>query len=338
MKIAKRYLLDNLSSLFISIFLPLFGVASIVFLIKLASYTAIIDLSFLDMGELFLFMLPELLFYTIPISFFVALVLTLFKLSSDNEMVVFFSLGVKPSFIIKTFLTPSLILSALLVFDYFVLFPHAKTLSHNFLSYKKSEAKFNLSASEFGHKFGDWLLYLAKENKDGSYEDAVLFNKKQPEEIFIESKKAEVINDGGVLKLKLSDGKGYSYSKEKLTQTDFETMYINDTMQTSLEEHSSPLEYWFLQKDSKKTKSFNINTLIALFVPISMFLTMSIGIINSRHQKSRVYLYLFSSIIIYYTLAILLEKYLSYYAIAVVVFGWMALTFTLYKNSVAKRF
>ncbi len=338
MKIAKNYLLFNLSTLFLSIFLPLFGVAAIVFLIKIATYTAIIELSFLDMSKLFLFTIPELLFYTIPISFFIALTLTLFKLSNDNEMVIFFSLGIKPSFIIKTLFTPSFMLTLLLIFDFFILFPHAKTLSHNFLSYKKSEAKFNLSASEFGHKFGDWLLYLAKENSDGSYSDAVLFNKDKNDEIFIESKRADVINDGGVLKLKLSDGSAYSYSLEKLTQTNFAQMFINDTMQTSLEEHSEPFEYWFDGTKSKNKKIFSVNMLISIFAPLSIFLAMSIGVINSRHQKTKVYLYLFSSIIIYYVLAITLEKYLSYYTTIVMATIWLGATFAIYKNSVAKRF
>lgn len=335
----KKYILDSLSSLFISIFLPLFGVAAIVFLIKLATYTAVIQLNIADMSKLFLFMLPELLFYTLPISFFIALVLTLFKLSNDNEMVVLFSLGIKPSFIIKTLFKPSLILSLLLLFDFFILFPHAKTLSSNFLSYKKSEAKFNLSASEFGHKFGDWLLYIGKDNQDGTYSNAILFNKKQNDEIFIESKTAQVINENGVLRLKLNDGEGYSYTKEKFTQIDFDTMFINDTLQTSLDEYKAPIEYWFMDKSSKKrAKSFTINTLIAIFAPISLFLAMSLGVVNTRHQKAKIYLFLFLSIMLYYALAIILEIYTSYLAIPILLSLWLSLTYAIYKNSIAKRF
>jgi len=84
MHILQNYIKQSLSLIFLSIFLPLFSIASIVFLIKLATYTAVIQLSILEMGKLFLFMLPELLFYTLPISFFVAITLALFKLSNEN--------------------------------------------------------------------------------------------------------------------------------------------------------------------------------------------------------------------------------------------------------------
>ena len=98
----QKYILSNLSTLFISIFMPLFAIASVIFSIKLATYTAVIQLSLYDMAKLYLFVLPEILFFTLPISFFVAATLSLFKLSNDNEIVVLFSLGIKPGFIIKT--------------------------------------------------------------------------------------------------------------------------------------------------------------------------------------------------------------------------------------------
>ena len=88
----RRYILSNLSLLFFSIFLPLFAIASVIFMIKLATYTAVIQLSVAEMGKLYLFVLPELFFYTLPIAFVVSGALTLYRLSNDNEMVVVFSL------------------------------------------------------------------------------------------------------------------------------------------------------------------------------------------------------------------------------------------------------
>ncbi|MCK4974507.1 MAG: LptF/LptG family permease, partial [Sulfurimonas sp.] len=91
MNILQKYIKESLWVIFISIFLPLFSIASVVFLIKLATYTAVIQLSLWEMAKLFFFIVPELLFYTLPISFFVAATLTLFKLSNDNEIVVLFA-------------------------------------------------------------------------------------------------------------------------------------------------------------------------------------------------------------------------------------------------------
>lgn len=339
MKILQNYIKQSLFILFLSIFLPLFSIASIVFLIKIATYTAVIKLSIFEMSKLYFFMLPELLFYTLPISFFVAATLTLFKLSNDNEIIVLFALGIKPKFILKTLFVPALLLSAILMFNFFVLFPHAKTLSNNFLSYKKSEAKFNLSASEFGHKFGEWLLYIGKDNHDGTYSDVILFNKKQNEEVLVGAKQAQIINDSGILRLKLTSGEGYSYSKEKFTQINFEFMFINDTMKTNLDEYQTPLEYWFPDSPSTKIKKKLItNVLFSLFPLLSLFVVASIGIIHARHQKGKVYLFLFLGIIIYYTLAISLQLIISTYALPALIFGWLIVTYTIYKKTIVAKF
>jgi lipopolysaccharide export system permease protein len=305
----------------------------------MATYTAVIQLSLLEMGKLFFFMLPELLFYTLPISFFIAATLALFKLSNDNEIVVLFALGIRPKVILKTLLFPALFLSIVMLFNFFVLFPHAKVLSNNFISYKKSEAKFNLSASEFGHKFGEWLLYIGKDNQNETYSDVILFNKKQNEEVIIGAKKAEIINDSGILRLKLTDGEGYSYSEEKFTQIDFETMFINDTMKTDLDEYQTPMEYWFPKEPSIKTqKRLITNALFSIFPILSLFLIASIGIVHVRHQKGKVYLFLFLSIIIYDALAVALQLAISVYALPVMIIGWLIATYLIYKKMIVSKF
>jgi len=335
----QKYILNNLSTLFISIFMPLFAIASVIFSIKLATYTAVIQLSFMDMSKLYLFVLPEILFYTLPISFFIAATLSLFRLSNDNEIVVLFSLGIKPSFIVKTIARPALLLCIILMFNFFIIFPHAKVLSSNFISYKKSEAKFNLSASEFGHSFGDWLLYFGKDNNDGSYSQVFLFNKKDKEEILISANKAEVLNESGVLRLKLSDGEGYSYSKDKFSQINFESMLINSAMKTSLTEYKKPLQFWLSKSDIKKKKRmFITNIILSLFPILSLFLVATIGIVHARNQKSRIYLYLFVGVVLFYGATFGLQKALGFYTIPLIVISWTLLTYLLYKKNILNRF
>lgn len=335
----KHYIIRNLSSLFLSIFFPLFAIASVIFLIKLATYTAVIQLSIWEMTKLYLFVLPEILFYTLPLTFFVAATLALFKLSNDNEMVVLFSLGIKPNFLIKTLFKPAFLLAIVLSFDFFILFPHATVLSSNFVSYKKSEAKFNIAASEFGNSFGDWLLYLGKKNEDGTFAQVFLFNKKEKEEILIAAKKAELINDSGILRLKLTQGQGYSYSQKKFTQINFETMLINDTMTTSLQTYRKPLEYW-LSDDRADSKRHMLITdvLLTVFPMISLFLVVALGVVHARHQKSQIYLFLFLAIVLYYGATIGLQEELVYYTIPVVGLSWLILTYIYYRRTIVRRF
>jgi len=335
----RQYIIHHFSILFVSMFLPLFAIASVIFLIKLATYTAVIQLSIWEMTQLYLFTLPEILFYTLPITFFVAATLTLFRFSTDNEIIVLFSLGIHPKFLLHIFLKPALILSTLLAFNFFVVIPHAKTLSGNMVNYKKGEAKFNLSASEFGHSFGDWLLYIGSQKSERIYGDIFLFNKNQEEEILISAKEAKVINDNGILRLKLLDGEGYSYSKEKFTQIDFETMYINDTIATKIKPYKGILDYWLsLDRSDKKKSKFITNTLLSLFPLLCLFLVLSIGIIHARHQKSKIYLYLFLGIVLYYGSTIGIQKSLGFWTILTISSVWLLLTYTMYRKMIVARF
>jgi len=339
MKRLRKYILNNFSSLFISIFSPLFAIASVIFLIKLAAYTAIIQLSIWEMTKLYIFILPQILFYTLPITFFVAATLSLFKLSNDNEVIVLFALGIKPFFIVRTFFWPAVLLTFVLLFNFLVINPHTTVLSKNFISYKKSEAKFNLSASEFGNSFGDWLLYLGKKNKDGTFEKVFLFNKKQKEEILIAAKKAEVINDAGILRLKLTNGQGYSYSTEKFSQIDFKTMLINDTMKTDLMHYKKPLDYWLSKEGQRRKKHLLIrNTLMSLFPIITLFLVVSFGVVQVRHQKSKIYLFMFLTILFYYSSLLAVEKYLGFYTIPAIAFLWLIVSYLIYRKTIVRKF
>jgi len=337
----RRYIISNFSLSFFSIFLPLFAIASVIFMIKLAAYTAYIQLNAWEMFKLYLFVLPELFFYTLPVTFFVAAVLALFRLSTDNEMVILFTLGIRPNYLVKVLMTPALLLSIVLFFDFFYLFPHAKTLSINFVKYKKSEAKFNLSASEFGHNFGSWLLYIGEDHQDNTFGDVVLFHKDEKEEIVIGAKHAQIDNDNGILRLKLDAGTGYSYRSDALTQMKFETLFINNIMTTEQRRYLSAYDYWFNNEPKLQkihTKKLISNVLLALFPVLSLFMVLAIGVAHVRHQKAYVYLYLFGSVLIYYGTSIGLVNALGIYTIPAVIVLWLGITYPYYRRKIVRRF
>ncbi|MEA1920202.1 MAG: LptF/LptG family permease [Campylobacterota bacterium] len=335
----RKYIISNFTVLFFSIFIPLFAIASVIFLIKLATYTSVIQVSVWEMFKLYLFVLPELLFYTLPVTFLVAAALTLHKLSTDNEIVVIFAMGIKPSFIIKTLLKPAILLMVLLSFNFLVMFPHATVLSTNFLRYKKSEANFNLSASEFGHNFGDWLLYIGKSNPDNSYGDVFLFHKDVNEELLIGAKKAQVMNDKGVLTLKLSEGQGYGYTDTTLSQMNFEEMAINNVLVTDLRTYLSPIKFWLdPERRDNKIKMFITDVLLSVFPVISLFFIVAVSVIHERHQKGHIYLSLFLAILLYYGAVIGLQDLLQFYTIPLVITVWLSVTYLMYKKQVLAHF
>jgi len=335
----KSYIIKHISLLFFSIFLSLLSIASIIFMIKLAKYTAVIKLSVFDLWKLYTFVLPDLLFYTLPVTFFMAAILALFRLSNDNEMIVLFALGIRPRYILKTLFRPAAILSLLLLFDFIVVMPHAKILSKNFISYKAMEAKLNLSASEFGHNFNDWLLYIGRENKNGTYSNVVLFHKDKKEEIIIGAKDAEVLTEEGVFKLKLKNGQGYSYNNDILTRINFETMNINNMIQESFHTYRSTIDYWLHPHQRKvKTEQFILGILSSLFPLFSLFTILSIGIVHVRHQKGHVYLASAIAVLTFYGLMFGLLKPLQFYLIPLLVFGWLLVSIPIYYKTVATRF
>lgn len=336
----RRYILANLSILFFSIFLPLFAIASVIFMIKLATYTAVIQITLSEMAKLYLFVVPELLFYTLPIAFVVGGALALYRLSNDNEMVVVFSLGISPLFVARILAVPALLLSLLLFVNFVVVTPYIKIISANFLEKKRAEAKFNLSASEFGHHFGDWMLFINKTDPQSRvFGDVILFNKSMKDEILIKADRAELINKSGVLQLRLDNGVSYSYDNILLRTMLFKTGYINDKLSTDPMVYRNTLDYWTNNElRERKTQRFITNTLLSLFPLISVFLMIALGIVHARHQKRWIYLWLFLSIVGFYAAAIITQQWLGFHTIWVVTLVWLVITYSFYKRLVGSRF
>ncbi len=335
----KSYLISNFSQLYFSIFLPLYVIASVIMLVKIAAFTSIIQLSLMEMAKLYLFMLPELLFYTLPITFFISAVMTVAKLSMDNEMIVIFSLGVKPSAILRFFTKLALFQSFLLFLLFFAVAPHTKNLYKNFIIVKKTEAKFNIEASEYGHKFGDWMIFVGEDLDEGSFSDVILFNQQEQEETLIVADRADIVTDKGVLKLKLYQGKGFNYSQDALSQMSFEQMYINDTSIADTDVYKDTMQYWLNPNQrSKMIKKFTINALFALFPLISVFFILSIGIINARHQKGYTYANIFLVVLLYYGATFTLVRAAGLYNILIVGLVTLLIASTVYYKKVLKRY
>ena len=105
-------------------------------------------------------MLPRILIFTIPISFFVALAMSLFRLSKENETIVLFTLGYSSEKIARFFLFLAFIVSVSMLLISLFMMPLAENLKDNFVSYKKISANLNIKSSEFGQKFSDWLVFI----------------------------------------------------------------------------------------------------------------------------------------------------------------------------------
>lgn len=333
----RHYLYTQLGVTFFPIFLGLYFITSIIFLVRIASWTSIIQINFAELSLLYLYMVPSILFYTLPITFFVALVITLAKLSSEYELIVITSFGLKPIDILKIFFPITLILSFIMLVVSIALIPKSEYLIDDFYYIKKKEANFNIKASEFGQKFGDWLIYIS-EKQENLFSNVTLFKTQKNIDQFIVSDTAQLDNQKGNLTFKLFEGKSFHLDNDTLNQIDYKVMSINDTAKgKSAEVFVNAKDYWqkrFETNDDKDKFTFNILT--SIFPLISLFLVLAYGYFNPRYEKNRAVMYAVIFTVLYYILGDFLSKKVTFNALYIIPFVWTILTYYLYNRRVKK--
>jgi len=259
-------------------------------------------MNFLELGTLYIYLLPRTLIYTLPITFFIALCITLFNLSKENETIVLFTLGYNPDKIARFFMGIASLLSFILILDILVLIPISKQLNINFIEYKKAEAKFNIKASEFGQKFADWFVYIDSIDDEKVYKGITLYQIPQnnENEKLILSKKAVIDNSKGSLRLSLDAGKIFEFSPLELNQIDFERMHINVQPKVALGSLQTIAQYWNgVFTDQRRAYDFSFFLLIALFPIASTLIALSIGIVTYRYNRECIYVAMFATIALY---------------------------------------
>lgn len=297
-----RYILGNFAPLFLSLFFTLFFLVSVIFFISIARLTALISVSFLDLGEIFLYSIPEMFSYTMPVTFFIAIAMTMFQMSRENEMIVLFALSLDPRRIAKPFGVISLLLSLFLLLNALVLVPLSKQLGKNFIAMKKMEAKLNLKESEFGQKFSNWHLFVQSSDKK-NYRDIVLYQraKEGNGDKLILARSAHLDRNDSLLRLTLQSGNLYIEGDRKVTQAGFGKLLMHYNPKLK-ELHSSDIyDYWEQAgHDPKRAQQLSFTVLVALFPLVSFLFALSFGIAHMRQQKPNVYLNSMLLVLLFY--------------------------------------
>ncbi|NPA03590.1 MAG: LptF/LptG family permease [Epsilonproteobacteria bacterium] len=333
-----KYLNNQIFKSFLSFFIPLFGIASLIFFIKLVSVTSIIKVSFLELFQMYLFILPQILFFTLPITFFAAGVAGLYRLSFEYETIAFFSLGVSPAKIASILGKTAFWLTLVLLLFSLVLIPQAKQIYKGFIAIKRAQAKLNIKSSEFGHSFGDWYLYLG-EKSDGAYTNVALYNNKlQNQENFIVAQKAILSNDGSGFRLVLYQGHVYTYQPDNLREIWFDSMELYDTKSGRSFYYVNPLEYWLRAiGDRKRAFDLSLFLLIALFPLASVFFIATLGIAHPRFDNRSPFLLSLTLISIYFGIAFAVAKSLLVLSVVFAI-GWFFVGFLLFYFLTLRRY
>ncbi|MBT0864566.1 LptF/LptG family permease [Campylobacter coli] len=306
MKLALRYVLNQFLSTNLSIFFVLFTIVSMVFFIQLAKLTSSIEINFLDLLKLYGFMLPRILIFTLPIAFFIALTLALFRLSRENESIVLFTLGFSSKILAKFFLKIAALVSALMLIIALIMIPIVFELQDNFVNFKKTQVKFNYKTGEFGQRFLGWMIFIEKQEND-RYENIIMYHPKrtiEDKEQLIVAKEATVQRNEDSFAFKLSNGKMYNFENgQTLFTGNFDKLVVNTQFDDQNLQTKKFYEYWNdLNSNPQRAKEFVIYVTIALFPLASTLFALSFGIVTYRYEKGFIYFGMFGVIAVYFGL------------------------------------
>ena len=299
-----RYILANFAPLFLSLFFTLFFLVSVVFFITIARLTALISVSFADLGVMYLYAVPEIFSYTLPVAYFIAVAMTMFQMSKENEVIVLFALSLDPRKIAKPFFVLSLSVSLFLLFNAVILVPLSKQMSSNFIAMKRMEAKLNIKESEFGQKFSNWHVFV-RSNNHKSYGDIVLYQKAKTGENdkFILARRAVLDRNESLLTLTLDGGSVYALGNKRVTQVNYDKLKMNYNPKLRSLESSEIIDYWKEAMYNKK-RAFQLafTVLVSMFPLLTFLFALSFGIAHMRYHKPNVYLNSMIVVLLYYVL------------------------------------
>lgn len=335
----RNYLFLTFAKLFFIFFIVLFFISSIIVLIGIAGVTFVIKISFYDLLWLYVYSLPNSIFFILPITFFATSILALSKLSYDYELLVFFSLGINPNKIVKIFLPLSILISITLLIFSLAIVPLSKNAYRNFISEKKTNVDVNIKSGEVGQKLGDWLVYVDG-TKGREYKNLVLFSTKGLQaESFILAKNGRTKNVDNIFEIDLFDGIAYFANINNVKEVVFNNMIVrNKTGDVRLNSYDL-LNFWkeaFVTNNNKLIKIFSQSVLISLFPLFSIFLLPLFGIANPRFHKNLSYLYIISSIGIFYTFVYFVMEYTPLFGIPVLLLIWLIVSYSLYRRFILK--
>jgi len=335
----KGYISSNFTKSFLTIFIPFFLIISLVYLVKIAALTAKIQISSLELLSLYSYSIPDIVFYTLPLSFIAAVANSLIKLSQDNELIALYALGLNARKVLHSLFLLGAFFSVLLFTISFLAMPLSKQFYKSFKEEKKSEAKLNIVAGKLGQKFGNYYIYV-KENKDDIFQDIVIYNRTdKTNEQFFSSQTGELKHDGSVTSLLLNDGYGYTYSKTKLQQAEYKTLEVFDSVKKKAFQFEDIIAHWSkAATDTKRMHRVLFFVFISLIPLLSVYLVSSFTMINPRYQANRPFIVIFVSTLLLYIIASSLEKWGNPYILITAILTMILLGRFLFKRRVAKYF
>lgn len=336
------YMSQNFTKAFLTIFLPLFFIGSLVFIIKLSTLTSRFQVSFVEMAQMFSYNIPVILFYTLPISFLVATAIALLRLSNENELMALVALGVRSKQLTRNLWIIAMLFSLLLLALSLIQIPQAEQQYYLFKARKATEAQLNVNPSELGQKFGDFFIYIRDKDKE-SMHDVVIYKKSAEDEalsdqLFI-AKEARIVNEDALIQLTLTQGNGYTFEETSLKEIEYETMQLFKNLYSDGYSYKNILDHWIKYSFHPKKKREILFYIFISAIPLmGLYLIASFSIINPRYQKNYAYIALGVTIVGLYAIATSLKNQGNFIALGGAMVAVTLLGHLLFHAKVARYF
>jgi len=310
---ARAYISSNFAKSFLTIFVPFFLIISLVYLVKISGLTSKIQITFSELLLLYFYSVPNIVFYTLPLSFVASLANLLIKLSTDNELIALYALGLKSTKVLQSLLLLGFLFSLLLFAISFFGMPLSNQFYNSFKETKKAEAKLNIVPGKLGQKFGGYYIYV-KEKKNNDFHNMVIYNRTDKNnEQFFAAKKGNLHKREVSKTLLLTDGYGYTYSKDNLQQVKYKTLEVYEKVKKNHFHFETVFEFWEKAKKDKDTLHRLLFDIFASLIPLlSVYLVAAFSMINPRYQSNNTYIVIFGTVLLFYAFASSIKKWGSF--------------------------
>ena len=334
MKILRNYIFKEFTVPFILSLAILIFVMLVGNLIKLAELVITKGVSFLSVLKLFLYLIPYLLTYTIPIAVLAAVLLSLGRLSSDNEILAIRASGINVFKLIMPLMITGVIISLSLIILNDRVIPKAhyamrKTLVD--IGIKNPTAA--LEPGTFINAFQKYVLFVYSiERNKQTGERNILNNvriyepqgKDKPSRIIV-ARRGEFVSlpEKRIVKLKLIDGTSDEPDLKKpgeFYKLKFKTYYMTLSLadqneNRDIEKKPKDMTMNELKQEIQEYKAKGIDTVplsahlhqklaLAFSAFIFILIASPMAIITHRKEKALNFVLAFGIVIIYYLLLI----------------------------------
>ena len=281
--------------------------------------------NFLSVAKLFAFLIPSLLTYTMPIAALIAVLLSLGRLSSDNEIIALRTTGINIlRLIIMPLLIIGIILSLTLVIFNDQIVPYAHFASRKTLSsigIKNPSAA--LEAGTFINSFDKYIIFIYQINGNQLHQVRIYEpqTKERPCRTIV-AKRGEFISfpEKKMVKLKLMDGTSDELNPNnptKFYKLNFKTLFLNLNLtkgkNDKIQKKRKDMTFAEIKNQINEYKSSGIEIFplvtqlhkrIALAFSVIIFILLGscVAMLTRRREKSINFSMAFGIIGIYYLL------------------------------------